>query len=198
MAYNMKILLKKAKLTLKREGIGILIQKTYSKIIWKFKQVKKKYKKPFIHKTVIIWGKKNVKLSKGAHLWEYSIIRARSAELIVRENSHIGPFTVIFTAEHGVHIGSNVMIAPHCVIAGGSHNYKNIEKPMLFSDDFSKGPIIINDDVWIGANTTILDAVEIGEGAIIGANSLVNKNVKPYDIVAGNPAKKIGSRLKYK
>ena len=56
-------------------------------------------------------------------------------------------------------------------------------------------PIIIEDDVWIGANAIILSGVTIGEGAIIGAGSVVTKNVEPYTIFAGNPAKKIKMRF---
>ena len=56
-------------------------------------------------------------------------------------------------------------------------------------------PIIFEDDVWIGANAIILSGVTIGEGAIIGAGSVVTKNVEPYTIFAGNPAKKIKMRF---
>lgn len=58
-------------------------------------------------------------------------------------------------------------------------------------DNISKEPIIIHDKVWIGFGATILKGVEIGEGAIIGAQSVVTKNVEPYTVVAGNPAKVI-------
>jgi maltose O-acetyltransferase len=55
-------------------------------------------------------------------------------------------------------------------------------------------PIVIEDDVWIGARVTILGGVNIGTGAVIGAGSVVTKNVPPYAIVAGNPAKLIRYR----
>ena len=59
----------------------------------------------------------------------------------------------------------------------------------------SKGNIVVNDDVWIGENAIILSGVEIGQGAIIGAGSIVTKNVPAYSIVAGNPAKIIKYRF---
>lgn len=62
-------------------------------------------------------------------------------------------------------------------------------------ETLSKGPIKICDDVWIGYNATILSGVTIGQGAIIGANSLVTKDVEPYSIVGGNPAKLIKYRF---
>jgi len=61
----------------------------------------------------------------------------------------------------------------------------------------TKGPITIEDDVWIAANCTIGDGVTIGRGAVVAANSFVNKDVEAYDIVGGVPAKKIGSRLQF-
>jgi acetyltransferase-like isoleucine patch superfamily enzyme len=87
------------------------------------------------------------------------------------------------------------MIAPNCMISGGNHNYIDNLIPMIFQSSNSKG-IIIDDDVWIGANSVILDGVTIEKGAIIAAGSVVKNNVAKYEIVAGNPAKKIKSRLK--
>jgi len=60
---------------------------------------------------------------------------------------------------------------------------------------YSKGDIIIKNDVWIGLNCTILDGITIGNGAVIGAGSVVTKDVKPYSIVGGNPAKIIKYRF---
>jgi len=64
----------------------------------------------------------------------------------------------------------------------------------MFQPSISKGGVKIEDDVWIGAGATILDGVSIGKGAIVGASSLVNKNVPEYTIVAGIPAKTIKER----
>ena len=110
--------------------------------------------------------------------------------LEIGKYSQINPGTTIYGK---VLIGCYVMIAPNCMLAGGNHGFSNIESPMIFQNNSSKG-IIIEDDVWIGANSTILDGVTIGKGAIIAAGSVVKKDVKPYEIVAGVPAKNIGFR----
>jgi chloramphenicol O-acetyltransferase type B len=62
------------------------------------------------------------------------------------------------------------------------------------SHGYSRGDIIINDDVWVGANVTIMDNITIGQGAVISSGSVVVKDVEPYSIVGGNPAK----HLKYR
>jgi acetyltransferase-like isoleucine patch superfamily enzyme len=149
----------------------------------------------FIHSTALIYNKKNVLLDANAEIWEFAIFRAQEAQITIGENTQIGPYTIMFSGNYGITIGKNVMVGPHCVFASGNHEFRNLEVPMRFAGSFSNGPIIIEEDVWIGANCTITDNVRIGKGAIIGANSLVNKDVQPYDIVGGVPAKKIKSRL---
>jgi len=150
----------------------------------------------FTHSTAILCNKENVVQLEASHINEFVLIRSPVAKLILGKNSHIGPFTVIFTGTHGITIGDFVMIAPHCNLIEGSHEYrKGPETTIMFSGNFSDGPIIIEDDVWIGANCTILHNVRIGKGSVIGANSLVNKDVEPYSIMVGSPARKIKSRL---
>ena len=108
----------------------------------------------------------------------------------------IGPYSQLNpgTAVYGdVVIGAYVMIAPNCMIVGGNHNFSGMEQPMIFQGSNSKG-IVIEDDVWLGANVTVLDGITIGKGSIIAAGSVVTKNVEPYSIMAGVPARKINSR----
>ena len=139
-----------------------------------------------IHDTAIINFPENVVFQPNSVVHEYAIIRAPKEKVILGEYSHIGPHSVVLGAG-GVMIGKYVMISPHCVFAAGSHQYQQVGTPMLNATDYDSGPIVIEDDVWIGANCTITDGVRIGEGAVIGANSVVNKDVEPYDIVAGCP-----------
>ncbi len=152
----------------------------------------------FLNSTAILYNKENVVQKEGSHINEFVIIRSPVSKLILGKNSHINAFTVIFTGTHGITIGENVMIAPHCCLIEGSHEYRNVEIPMMWAGNFSDGAIIIEDDVWIGANCTILHNVTIGKGAVIGAGSVVNRNVEPYSIMAGVPARKIKSRFDFK
>lgn len=85
-------------------------------------------------------------------------------------------------------IGNNVSISPECVLITGSHSVNSRDF------DYITGTIIINDYVWLGTRALILPNIEIGKGAVICAGAVVTKNVKPYTIVAGVPAKEIGKR----
>lgn len=87
-------------------------------------------------------------------------------------------------------IGDDVLIASNVFICDYNHGIDNIEIPYVKNELVIKD-VIINDGVWIGQNSIILPAVKIGEKAVIGAGSVVTKNVLPYTVVAGNPAKPI-------
>jgi len=148
----------------------------------------------YIHKHAKIENRNLVILGKFVEVQEYVIIKTYKNPVIIGNYSQINPFTVIYGGS-GVIIGDDVMIAPHCMIAAGNHDYVQLEKPMRHADNISKGPIKIGDGVWIGANCTITDGVSIGKHAVVSANSVVTKDVLQYDIVGGCPAKKIGNRI---
>ncbi len=87
-----------------------------------------------------------------------------------------------------IKIGNNVAIGPEVTLLGAGHDYTRLSLPD------SGGNIIIKDNVWIGACCTIIHGVTVGEGSVIAAGSLVTKNIPPYVIVAGIPAKIIKKR----
>ena len=97
-------------------------------------------------------------------------------------------------------IGNFVAVAPEVTFITGDHNSKVVGNYILENQkdtsctEFDKD-IVIEDDVWIGTRCIILKGVTIHEGAIVGAGSIVTKDVPPYTIVAGNPAKVIRSRF---
>lgn len=94
-----------------------------------------------------------------------------------------------------VQCGNYVMFGPYVIIAGGDHGYSTVGQPMYFSGRQDICDTTIGDDVWIGANSCIKAGVTIGDGAIIGMGSVVVKDVPPFAIVAGNPARFIRMRF---
>ncbi len=92
-----------------------------------------------------------------------------------------------------VSIGDNCAIAPGCVIVGSNHNFKNRDLNIK-SQGLSRKGINISNDVWFGANVVVLDGVNIGEGSVIGAGSVVTKSIPPYSIAVGNPCNVIKTR----
>ncbi len=92
-----------------------------------------------------------------------------------------------------IKIGSNVMMGPRVTLLAESHNFATTEIPMK-NQGVSRSFITIEDDCWIGASSTILPGVTVGIGSIIAAGAVVAKDVPPYSIVGGVPAKIIRSR----
>ena len=115
-----------------------------------------------------------------------------SNDLIADKYSFIGKNCIIGPK---VKIGRYSMLANNVSVIGGDHIYSNPNKPIIFSGRPVLQKTIIGDDVWIGAFSIIMSGVEIGDGAIVGAGSVVTKNIQPYSIYAGVPAKFIRMRF---
>ncbi len=129
---------------------------------------------------------KNINIDRRAYFGNGSRIK-------IGDNSGIGPYCHI---PNNIIIGSDVMMAPKVTILNTNHVYDKIDVPMRLQKSLTTAQLHIGDDVWIGRNVIILPSVtKIGNGAIVGAGSVVTKNVEEYSIIGGNPAKKIKSRL---
>lgn len=110
--------------------------------------------------------------------------------LFIGEGSIIGD-NAMLDARAKIQIGKNVNISSNVSIWTLQHDYRD---PEFKCNKEHYGPVIIKDRVWIGPNVTILSNVEIGEGAVVAAGAVVTKDVEPYALVGGVPAKKIGER----
>ena len=120
------------------------------------------------------------------------VISPSGGTIEIGENSLVNAFTMLIG--HGsIQIGADVLIGPHTVLTAANHTFGDPETPII-QQKISKQGIEIHDDVWIGANCTILDGVTIGEGTVVAAGSVVTEPVPEYTVVAGAPAEQIGTR----
>jgi len=116
-----------------------------------------------------------------------------SSKIIIGYDTFIGHSTQINVGSEFI-IGNNCLIAPMCIFADANHQYNDLKNPIMFQAcTYSK--IIIEDDVWIGTGSIILSGVTIGKGSIIAAGSVVKKDIPPFEIWGGIPAKIIKSRI---
>jgi acetyltransferase-like isoleucine patch superfamily enzyme len=83
----------------------------------------------------------------------------------------------------GICLGDAVQIAGHCYIGGGRYRIDRTDIPIMDQGMYSEGPVIIEDDVWLGAGVIVLDGVHIGKGCVIGAGAVIRENVPAYTIV---------------
>lgn len=93
-----------------------------------------------------------------------------------------------------VTIGRDVMMGPRCVLLSTNHEFGSTDVPMNAQGFQADRPIVIEDDVWIGAGTTILPGCHIGRGSIVGAGSVVTHSIDPWSVVGGNPARLLRRR----
>jgi len=115
-----------------------------------------------------------------------------SGKISTGNNVYIGEYCVL-TSNQEIEIGNNVLISPHNDIVDFNHIYKDISRPVNEQGTIAK-KITIEEDVWIGSGCKILMGVTIGKGAVVGAGSIVTKDVSPCHVVVGNPAKTIKVR----
>jgi acetyltransferase-like isoleucine patch superfamily enzyme len=115
----------------------------------------------------------------------------KSNKIVIKSGTYVNRYT-IFDAHHQMEIGHDVMIGPHCYFTDADHSYEPDRS--VRSQPMRYGTLIIEDEVWIGANSTILPNVRIGRGAIVAAGAVVKHDVPAMTMVAGIPAKIIRSR----
>jgi acetyltransferase-like isoleucine patch superfamily enzyme len=121
-----------------------------------------------------------------------AVILPSGGTIEIGENSLVNTFSMLIG--HGsIHVGSDVLIGPHTVVVAANHTYSDADIPIVHQEISAEG-IEIQDDVWIGANCSVLDGVTIAEGAVVAAGSVVTESVPEYAVVAGAPAKQVDSR----
>lgn len=127
---------------------------------------------------------KNVNIEKGAWF-------GRGTRIRIGDNSGLGINCVI---PDGSVIGNDVMMGPNCYIHGRNHAFGHTDIPMRVQGFTQSKPVIIDDDVWIGRDVTIMVGRHIAKGSIIAANCVLTKDFPEYSIVGGNPGKLIRNR----
>ncbi|MGG3640562.1 acyltransferase [Bacillus gobiensis] len=124
----------------------------------------------------------------------YNVLVKEPQNIKIGDNTFINNGCFLWGAPKGkIFIGNDVLFGPSVKVIASNHGTSLDD--LIRNNPWNDGDIIIEDDVWIGANTVILKGVKIGKGAIIAAGAIVNKDIEPYTIVGGVPAKKIKERI---
>lgn len=117
--------------------------------------------------------------------------REEKPQLVIGNGCNFGERNHI-TAFNRITIGDNLLTGINVLITDNAHgtfDLQELNTSPIKRKLFSKGPVVIDDNVWIGSNSCIMPGVTIGRGAIIGANAVVTKDVPPYCVATGNPAR---------
>ena len=133
------------------------------------------------------------RIDRGTQLSTYSSRgdQCFNPEIIIGNGCGIGAYSHL-TAVNGIYIGNNVRMGKSILITDNAHGASRrdlLDMSPRYRPLYSKGPVHIEDNVWIGEKSSIMPGVTVGRGAIIAANSVVTHDVPPYSVVGGNPAK---------
>ena len=135
---------------------------------------------------IFIYKRSGMKVGKNTKIFRKCYFQKLSG-ISIGDNCVIG-FCCRLNGKGPITIGNNVNISSETILESGTHDFVTFES--VFK------PIIIKDNVWIGTRAIVLQGVTIGEGAVVAAGSVVTRDVEPFTIVAGTPARVIGLRPK--
>lgn len=133
-------------------------------------------------------------IGKNTAIGSFAKLKAAHGPLKLGENVVIGPGVVISAHTKGVEIGDYSMIGGNTCILSANYRYDKLDVPIQKQGSVSKKGVKIANNVWIGANCTILDGADIGSGVLVTPNSVVSSKIPENTIVSGNPAKVIFKR----
>ena len=124
----------------------------------------------------------NVIISKGC------VVQAKTGTLSIGDRCDIGVQTII-TSASAITLEQSVLIAGNCYIGGARYPLEDTNKTIMEQGTYSRGPLSIGEGSWIGASSTVLDGVRIGKGCVIGAGSVVSRDIPDYAVAVGTPAR---------
>jgi acetyltransferase-like isoleucine patch superfamily enzyme len=139
-------------------------------------------------------GEEGIAIGDGVIIAHNVVIQGKTGPIFIGKRGDIGANAVI-TSSSGVYIGDHAMIAGNCYIGGARYHTHQRGVPMKDQGIFTRGPVVIEDDVWLGAGVVVIDGVRIGTGSIIGAGSVVTKDIPEYSVAVGAPAKVVRGRF---
>jgi acetyltransferase-like isoleucine patch superfamily enzyme len=134
----------------------------------------------------------------GAHSVIDSFVKVKpaggSGDVLIGEHVAINSGCVLYTG-NGIRIGNGVAVAANCTFAPVNHAYADRSRPIREQGFLpSKGGIVVEDDVWIGANCVLLDGAVLRQGCVVAAGSIVRGELQAYSVYAGQPLRVVGVR----
>ena len=140
--------------------------------------------------TVVISQPELISVGDNVTFYHGVYIQPSGQEITIGSNTHFAPYAVLYGP---LSVGENCAIAAHVVLASVAHSHADPDTPFV-KQPVDKRKITLEDNVWIGANAVIVPGITIGTGSIIGAGAVVTKDVEPYSVMGGVPARLIRKR----
>ncbi len=127
-----------------------------------------------------------IEIGDNVYIGRNTVLSCKDGSISIGDYSNIAANCSLLS-ESQIKLGKYVFVAGHCyIVAGGNHLFNDLTRPIMFQPSISKGGVIIEDDVWIGAGCLILDGVTIGRGSVIAAGTILTQPVPEYSVVIGS------------
>jgi acetyltransferase-like isoleucine patch superfamily enzyme len=137
---------------------------------------------------------RGIRLGRGVILSRGNVLSCKNGDIEIGDNTNIANGGLIHS-EKSVRLGQNILVAALCyLVGGGSHDFDRTDVPIIQQPSLPARGIAIEDNAWLGARVTVLDGVTVGHDAVVGAGSLVLKDVPAWAIAVGSPARVVKSR----
>jgi acetyltransferase-like isoleucine patch superfamily enzyme len=133
-----------------------------------------------------------IELQDDVWLSQGSYLVTGQSEVLIGPMTYIGHRCLIY-GHAGVQVGRDVLLANDVQLICGNHTFARRDMPIRAQPTAGE-PIVIGDDVWLGASAIVLGGVTVGQGSVVGAGSLVTRSLPPYSIAYGVPAQIVGVR----
>lgn len=133
-----------------------------------------------------------IRIGNGVFVGRNTILNCKNGDIVLEDRVNISFNCLIFSASH-VQVGADNLMASFTYLVGGTHRFDDPDIPVLDQERESKG-ITVGPGGWLGAHVTVFDGVHIGKHAVIGAGSLVNRDIPDYAIAAGSPVRVVKKR----
>jgi galactoside O-acetyltransferase len=141
-----------------------------------------------------VQGERAISIGANCHFGRSNMLFAEGGALKIGDCLNTNSRVVLNASVSGsITIGDNVLIGPNVIIRSASHRFDDPDE-LIRNQGHISGPITIGSDVWLAANVVVLPNVTIGDGAVVAAGAVVTRDVVPRAIVAGVPARQIGTR----
>jgi acetyltransferase-like isoleucine patch superfamily enzyme len=130
-----------------------------------------------------------IRVGGGVVIGRSCVLSCKGGRIELGESVNLG-LSCVLLSESEVRVGDNCIFAAHCyLVAGGNHDFSRVDVPIIQQPSLSRGGIRIEPNVWLGARVTVLDGVTIGHDSVVGAGAVVTRDLPPYSVAVGVPAR---------
>jgi galactoside O-acetyltransferase len=144
---------------------------------------------------LVITGFPAISIGEGTSIMSGSYLYAHgNSKLVIGSHCSFNHNVLLGAAGGEINIGNDVLIGPNVVLRAADHEFADVDVPIR-CQGHRAGRIVIGDDVWLAANVVVTSGVTIGTGCVVGAGSVVTRDLPPMMVCVGNPARPIRSRL---